>query len=165
MQLLSLLSLLSVAVANPVHSPRACFPDPTSFVVSRFVAFTASTGPNDTSAVTFLASDSTTGISTRCQRESTPGAGISPADPDHWYPCANSSMEFLWTGHDVGVREKYEACPGYVFEDSSHLEFRQNRSLACQRHSLCVRKPVGMFFIYFSLSRPHSHSLNSSTLS
>lgn len=112
MQLLSLLSLLSVAVAIPVHSPRACFPDPTSFVVSRFVAFTASTGPNDTSAVTFQASDSTTGITTRCQRESTPGDGISPADPDHWYPCANPSMEFLWTGQDVGVRETYDACSG-----------------------------------------------------
>ncbi|MCJ1400711.1 hypothetical protein MMC11_003919 [Xylographa trunciseda] len=106
---LLLLSLLPLALTTPL-APLSC-PTPSSFLVSGFNAFTAAPGPTGISAISFTLYDSLTNVRTLCQRELSPGSGRSPVDPDHFYNCANSQVQFLYSGSGLALTEEF-VCGG-----------------------------------------------------
>ncbi|MCJ1388646.1 hypothetical protein MMC18_001495 [Xylographa bjoerkii] len=103
------LLLLPLALTTPL-APLSC-PTPSSFLVSGLNAFTAAPGPIGISAILFTLYDSLTNVRTLCQRELSPGSGRSPVDPDHYYNCANSEVQFLYSGSGLALTEQV-ACEG-----------------------------------------------------
>jgi hypothetical protein len=112
----TLLALLPVVFSTPI-TPRATDPScpgPTSFQINGFGAFTAAPGPTGVSFVAFTFLDSATGVETSCERQLPPGSGRSPADPDHYYPCNNTAVEFMYgAGNLFSVKETFK-CHRYV---------------------------------------------------
>lgn len=114
--LIPLLSLfLPFALCIPLLATRDDCPTPTSARVTPFDAFTADINPNYQSSIGFTFTDEATGITTSCQRLLPLGQGGSPSDPDNYYPCDNTAVEFKYSGQgQVALKERY-LCNGCVF--------------------------------------------------
>ena len=106
---------LPFALCTPLLAIRDDCPKPTSAKVTPFNVFTADINPTSRSAVGFTFLDEATGITTDCVRVLPLGVGGSPSDPDNYYPCNNTAVEFLYSAPShLALREKY-LCNGYVF--------------------------------------------------
>lgn len=113
--LIPLLSFsLPFSLCTPLLAARNACPTPTSAQVTPFNAFTAEVNPKYRSSVGFTFSDKATGITTECERVLPLGEGGSPSDPDNYYPCNNTAVEFRYSDPQLlALRETY-LCNGYV---------------------------------------------------
>lgn len=99
-------SLLSLTLAAPLTKR---FVESTPWRLSNIRAFTASPGPTGVSSITFHFCDTNAGLEleTECSRYLAPGSGRSPIDPDTFYPCANNTVGFKYTGREIVVQRTY----------------------------------------------------------
>lgn len=110
-----LLFFLPFALCTPLLATRDDCPKPISAKVTPFNVFTADINPTSRSSVGFKFFDEATGIATDCGRVLPLGVGGSPSDPDNYYSCNNTAVEFLYSAPShLALREKY-LCNGYVF--------------------------------------------------
>jgi hypothetical protein len=102
---------LTIALAAPTRRAASCA-QPTSWQINGLSAFTAAPGPDGISNIFFELVDSVTGVVTTCERALPPGSGRSPEDPDNYYPCNDTAVEYLFgTGNLLALKETFE-CNG-----------------------------------------------------
>jgi len=98
--------LFGLANCSPIQQRKSCVA-PTRFQINNFQTFTASPGPTYTSAISFVFADSTTDVDTECSRTLPPGSGRSPIDPDNFYLCNDTAVQYLWDGSALQVKETW----------------------------------------------------------
>ncbi len=118
MHLLPLLSMVSLALSTPLTKRDTCVSQ--EWAVQGFTSFTADPGPEGSSHISFRFVDPNTDTISSCGRTLPPGSGRSSADPDHFYPCDDASVQYEFDGSKLTLKHTYD-CHGYASNAPNRL--------------------------------------------
>lgn len=109
MHFLPLVSMIALALAAPHEKRQSCVSQ--QWAVQGFNSFTADPSPTGVSHISFTFSDPNTSTSSLCSRSLAPGSGSSPADPNNFYPCKDTTMQYKFDGAKLTLKHTFN-CAG-----------------------------------------------------